>query len=184
MLSGLFNGIASGATSDVLTAMGGSSGVAGLLVSSLLISSVLAFQSLVRVVHDLSLDGDVFVSDLLLGDLDVLDSLLGDVLRNVLTKILNGIVVSDGDFSGDSLDLSLFSVFGLFHFFGDSFDFSLVLVFDDFLFEGDVFDSAFSLDDFFASVDGGANDILSVLASAADCVLSSGVVVGLVGVGA
>ena len=105
-------------------------------------------------------------------------------MRNVLTKILNGIVVSDSDFPGDRLDLSLFSVFGLFHFFGDSFDFSLVLVFDDFLFEGDVFDSAFSLDDFFASVDGGANDILSVLASAADCVLSSGVVVGLVGVGA
>ena len=57
LLGGLFNGIASGATSDVLTAMGGSSGVAGLLVSSLLISSVLAFQSLVRVVHDLSILG-------------------------------------------------------------------------------------------------------------------------------
>jgi hypothetical protein len=37
----------------------------------------------------------------------------------------------------------------------------LVLVFKHLLLEGDIFNSAFSLDDFFASVDGGSDNLLT-----------------------
>ena len=105
------------------------------------------------------LNGDVFVSDLFLGDLNVFNSLFWDILRNVLSEIFNSVVVSYCDFFGDSLDFSLLSVFDLLDLLGNSFNFGLILVFDDLLLEGNVFDSALSFNHFFASINGGSNDL-------------------------
>jgi len=55
-------------------------------------------------------------------DLDVFNSLFWDVLRNVLSEIFNSVVVSDGDFLGDGLDLSLLSVLDLLDDLGNSLD--------------------------------------------------------------
>jgi hypothetical protein len=120
---------------------------------------VLYFQRLFGIMNNLSLNWDVFVSNVLFRDLNVIDSFFRDILRNVLPKILYGIVVSDSDFLGDVLNFSFFSIFNLFHFSWHSFNSSLILVFNDLLFEGHVFNSALSLDDLFTSVDGGANNV-------------------------
>lgn len=94
-----------------------------------------------------------------LGDLNVFDSLFGDILRNVLSQILNSIVVGDSDFLRNGLNLSLLSVFNLLDLLGDSFNLGLILIFHDFLFKGNVFDSALALNNLFSSVDSSSNDL-------------------------
>jgi hypothetical protein len=107
----------------------------------------------------LPLDGDVLVADLLLGDLDVLDSLLRDVLGNVLSEVFNSVVISDSDLLGDGLDLPLLTVLHLLDFLGDTLHFGLVLVLHDLLLEGDVLDPALTLDHLLASVDSSADHL-------------------------
>jgi hypothetical protein len=82
-----------------------------------------------------------------------------DVLRNVLTKIFNGIVVGNSDFPWDFFYSNLFSIFSDFSGLRNSFNSGIFLVFDNFFFEGDIFDSAFSLDNFFTSVDYSVNNL-------------------------
>lgn len=106
-------------------------------------------------------NGNIFVSNLFLGNLNIFDDLFRYVLRNVLSKILNGIVVSDSDFLGDGFNLALLFVFHLFDFLWDTFDLGLILVFDDLLFEGHIFDTTLTLDDFLACVDCGSNNLSS-----------------------
>ena len=118
----------------------------------------LGFKGLIGVVDNLSLNRDVFVSDLFLGNLNIFNFLFRNVLRNVLSKILNGIVVGNSDLTRDGLNFSFFLVFDSLDLLGNSLDFGLILVLNDLLLEWNVFDPAFSLDDFFASVDGGSNN--------------------------
>lgn len=115
------------------------------------------FEGLIGVVNDLSLNGDVFIADLLLGDLNILDPLLRNVLRDVLPEVLNGVVVSDSDLLGNGLNLPLFPVFDLLDLLGDSLDLGLVLVLDDLLLEGNVLDPALPLDDLLAGVHSSRN---------------------------
>jgi hypothetical protein len=77
---------------------------------------------------EIPFNGNIFISNLLFGDLDVLDSLFWDILRNVLPEIFNGIVISDSNFFGDCFNLSLLFVFNLFNLFGDPLNFSLIPV--------------------------------------------------------
>lgn len=67
-------------------------------------------------------DWNVFISDLFFGDLNVLNSLFRDILRDVLPQILNGIVISDSDFLRNGFNLPLLSVFDLLNLFGNSFN--------------------------------------------------------------
>ena len=130
------------------------------------------------------LDGDILVPDLFLGDLNILDPLLRDILGDVLSEVLDGVVVGDGDFFGDGLDLAFLAVFHLFDLFGDTFDLGLVLVLHNLLLEGDVLDAALTLDDFLTSVDSGSDNLsLSHLfgVSGIDVVVSSGEVLGVSG---
>ena len=122
-----------------------------------------SLERLLRVVDDLSFDWDVLVSlDLsFLGD--ILDFFFGDVLRNVLPEVLDGIVVGDTDFAGDFFDPLLFSVLSDFSGPGDSFNSGFILVFDDLLLEGDVLDSALSLDHFLGGVHSGVHNLGLVL---------------------
>ena len=105
------------------------------------------------------LDGDVLVPDLFLGDLDVLDPLFGNVLGDVLAKVLDGVVVGDCDLAGDGLDLPLLLVFDPLDLLGDPLDLGLVLVLDNLLLEGDVLDPALSLDDLLSGVDCGPHHL-------------------------
>jgi hypothetical protein len=119
----------------------------------------LHFQRLLGVMDNLSFNWDVFVSDVLLGNLDVINSLFRDILRNVLSKILYSIVVSDSHLFGDGLDFSFFSIFNFFDFLWYSFNLSLILIFNNLLFKGNIFNSALSFDYLFACVDSCANDM-------------------------
>ncbi len=176
------------ATGDVLT----SSGVLGLttldvnclptldVVASLVLTSLeFGFQRLFGIVDDLSLNWNVFVFLDLSFSGDVFDGLLGNVLRNVLSQVLNGVIVGLGDFSWDGFDSLFLSVFSDFSGLGDSLDSDLVLVFNDFLLEWNVFDSALTLDDLFASVNNGVNDLwaldVSGLAGTSGITGSSGI---------
>jgi len=129
------------------------------VVSSCIVSLSLTFQSLVRIVNNLSFDWDVFISNLLLRHLNVLNSLFRDILRDVLSKILDCIIVSDSDFPWDGLHLSFLSVFNLFHFFGDSLNLSLVLVVYNLLLKRHIFNSALSLDHICSSVHIGSHQM-------------------------
>lgn len=134
-----------------------------------MVGSDFDFKGLLRVVDDLSFDWDVLVlfNFSFLGN--VFDLFFWNVLRNVLSKILDGIVVGDGNFSWDFLNSDFFSVLGDLSSFGNSFNSSFILVFDDFFLEGHVFDSAFTLDDLFAGVDDSV-DNLRLLSSNNCCV--------------
>lgn len=134
-----------------------------------MVGSDFDFKGLLRVVDDLSFDWDVLVlfNFSFLGN--VFDLFFWNVLRNVLSKILDGIVVGDGNFSWDFLDSDFFSVLGDLSSFGNSFNSSFIFVFDDFFLEGHVFDSAFTLDDLFAGVDDSV-DNLRLLSSNNCCV--------------
>ena len=122
-------------------------------------NSAFSFEGLVGVVDNLSLNRNVFISDLFLGNLDIFDLLLRNILRDVLSEIFNGIVVGDSDLTRNSLDLSFLLVLNSLDLLGDSLHLGLVLVFKDLLLEWNVFDSALSLDHLFAGVDGGADNL-------------------------
>ena len=107
------------------------------------------------------LNRNIFVSDLLLGDLNVFNLFLRDILRNVLSKILNCIVVGNGNFTRNCLNLLFFFVFNSFHLLWNSLNLCLILILKNFLFEGNILNSAFSLDNFFSSVNSCSNDFCS-----------------------
>lgn len=109
--------------------------------------------------HNLSFNWNVLVPDLFLWYLNVFDSLFWDVLRDVLSEIFNGIIVSYSDLLWNVLNFSFFSIFYFFSFFGDSLDGGLILVFNDLLFKGNILNSAFSLNDFFSSINSGSYDL-------------------------
>lgn len=109
--------------------------------------------------NDLPFDWNVFVFlDLsFLGN--ILDLSFGNVLRNILTKIFDGIVIGDGDFSGDFLNSDLLSVLGDSSSLWNSLDSGFVLVLDNLLLEWNVFNSAFTFNDLLASVDHCIHDL-------------------------
>ena len=108
-----------------------------------------------------------------------------------MSEVFDGVIVGDGPFYGDGLDLALLAVFHLFDLFGDTLDLGLVLVLHNLLLEGDVLDAALTLDDFLTSVDSGSDNLclshenlsLSHLfgVSGIDVVASSGEVLGVSG---
>lgn len=108
--------------------------------------------------YDLSFDWDILIlfDFSFLGD--VFDLFFWNVLWDVLSQILDGIVVSDGDLSRDLFDFHLFSVLSNFSSFWYSFDSSLFSIFDYLFLEWNVFDSALSFDNFFAGIDDSVND--------------------------
>ena len=80
-------------------------------------------------------------------------------MRNVLSEVLDSVVISHGHFLGDGLNLPLFLVLHLLHLLGHSLHLGLILVFNDLLLEGHVLDPALALDHFLAGVDSGANNL-------------------------
>ena len=114
-------------------------------------------EQFVYFIRVIPLNGDVFVSDLFLWDLNVFYSFLWDVLRDVLSEIFHSVVVCNSDLFRNSLDFSLLSVLDFLHLLGHSLHFGLVLVFDDLLLEGHVLDSALPFYHFFACVHGSAD---------------------------
>lgn len=118
-----------------------------------------SFKRLFRVMDNLSLNWDV----LILLDLpfpgDILNGFLRDILRNVLSQILNGVIVSLGDLSWNALDPLLFSVFSHFSCLWHSLDSHFISIFYDLFLEWHILDPALTFDHFCSSVHGCVNDL-------------------------
>lgn len=148
-------------------------GFSGISISSLagsrsstnisLLAAEFNFERLFRVVNNLPFDWDVFVSFNFTFLGNILDFFFWDILGDVLSKIFDGIVVGDGNFSRNFFDSLFFSIFCDFSSSGYSFNSSFILVFNDLFLERNVLDSAFSLDDLFASVDGSVHNMRLIL---------------------
>lgn len=158
-VGGLSGGVSGGVSSNNVTSSVSGGVSNGSRSSDDLTLGKFSFKRSFGVVNNLSFDWNVFVlfNFSLLGN--VLDFFFRDVLRNVLSQIFNGIIVSNGDFSWNFLNSSFFSVLSDFSSLWDSLNSRFLSVFNDFLFERNVFDSAFTLDDFFTSVDNGVNNL-------------------------
>ena len=104
-------------------------------------------------------DWDVFVffNFSLFGD--VFDLFFWDVLWDILSQILNCIVVSNCNFPWNFFNDSFFSVFGDGSFLWNSFNSSLIFVFDYFFLKWNIFDSTFTLDHFFSCVHYGVHNL-------------------------
>jgi hypothetical protein len=109
----------------------------------------------------LPLDRDVFISDLFLGDLDVLYYLFRNILRYILSEVLYGVVVRYCNFLGNSFYLSFFLVLYLLDLFWNALHLRLIFILNNFLFKRHVFNPAFSLDDLLACVYCSSNDLPS-----------------------
>lgn len=109
--------------------------------------------------NDLPFNWNVFILFHLSFFGNVFDLFFWDVLGDVLSKILDSIVISDGNFPRNFFDSDFFSVFGDFSCLGNSFDSSFILVFNDFFLEGNVFDSALTLNDFLSSINNGIHNL-------------------------
>lgn len=75
-------------------------------------------------------------------DGDSLNSGFGDDLRDVLSQVLNGVIVGLSHLPGHCLEVSSLLILGDSHLFGDSLHPLSHLVVGDSLLEGDVLDSA------------------------------------------
>lgn len=132
-------------------------------ISSLVLTAIeLDLEGLFRVVDDLSFNWNVLVLLDFPFSGNILNSLLGDVLRNVLSQIFNGVIVGFSNLSWNALDSLLLSIFshssGLWH----SLHSHFILIFDDFLLEWNILNSALALDHFFPSVNSGVDNLGSL----------------------
>ncbi len=111
------------------------------------------------VVDNLSLNWNVFVffNFSLFGD--VIDLLFWNVLWNVLTKVLDGIVISDGDFSRDFFYFDLLFILDNLSSFGDPFYSRFLLVLYNFLLKWNVLNSTLSFNNLLSSIDNSVDNL-------------------------
>lgn len=130
-------------------------------ISSLVGSSSGNFQWLFRVVNNLSFYWDVFVFfDFSLSGY-ILNCFFWNILRNVLSEILDCVVVGLGHFSWNLLNSLFLTIFNNFSGSRNSLDSGLIFVFEDLSFEWHVLDSALSLDDLSTCIDGSVDNLPS-----------------------
>lgn len=123
---------------------------------------------------DLPFDWDVlvFFNFAFLGN--VFDLFFWDVLGDVLTKILDSVVIGDGYFPRNFFDPNFFSVLGHFSSLGNSFYSSFVLVFDHLFLEWHVLNSALPLNNLLPSVHHSVHN-LGLLSNCCACGIAAGV---------
>ena len=109
--------------------------------------------------NDLSFDWNIFILFNFSFFSNIFNLSFWNVLRNILTKIFNGIVVSDSDLPWNFFYSNFLSIFCDFSGLRNSFNSGIFLIFNNFFFEGDIFDSALSLYYFFTSVDYSVNNL-------------------------
>lgn len=158
---------------STLNIHGLSSGISCLVLTALNSS----LERLFRVVNDLSFNWNILILLNFSFPGNVFNSLLRDVLWDVLSQILNGIIVSFGDLSWNALDSLLFSIFSYFSGLGHSLDSDFILILDDLLLEWNVLDSALTLDHFFSSVDSCVDNLGSLSETLIDTIPSIALIV-------
>ena len=119
---------------------------------------MMMFNFLLWIMNNLSFDWNIVISFNFSFSSYVFYSFLWNMLRNVLSKILDSIIIDFSHLSGylfyDSLLFILSNSSGSWN----SINMLLISILNDFLFKRNIFYSALSLDDFFSHIDSCVNN--------------------------